>query len=157
MIVDEDRITINSQLIVSLAKQALTNTERLSVKSWYGKMPREVYREEFGVVKISMPRQSGHTTAALQLLVEHPGSLAFIMQRRTKDDMLRMLGRYTTDWEVINRVERSIVPISDNALKNVKPLEYRPFIIFDQATSIREDVFEEIKNSYNAGIVVELQ
>jgi len=157
MILDEDRITVNSQLIVALAKQALANTTRLTVKSWHKSMPREVYREEFGVVKISMPRRSGHTTAALQLLVEHPGSLVFVMQIRTKDDMLRMLRQYTTDIEVNDRVKDSIVPITDNALKNVNPLEYRPFIIFDRATSIREDVFDEIKNSYNAGIVVELQ
>jgi len=157
MIVDEDRITVNSQLIVSLANQALDNTTRLSITNWYKKMPSDHYRKEFGTVKISMPRRSGHTTAALQLLVEHPDSICFVSKHDQKLGMTRMLHDYTSDRKIINRVCNAIITVNDNSLKQIKVVKSRPFVIFDQTDMIREDVFEYLKEGYNAKIVVELQ
>lgn len=161
MIIVDDEATVNSQIIVTLAKQALKNLNAPSIRNLKQNCPGDDFRLEFGTVKISLPRRSGHTTAALQLLFEHPGSLIFVYTTAMKINMQDMITEYMSDLDIRKRVaDNIIVATSDLALKNIKPLlgGKRPFIIFDQTAMFREDVFNGIKNMFSGALViVELQ
>jgi len=153
---DTKCIKRNSELIVQLAEQALENLSTPQLKHERKHMDDHGFRKEFGTVKISLPRQSGHTTAALQLLNDHPTSLCFVLRQEYKNEMLNLLYEYTSNPETHERIKSSIVVLTEGALLHVRPVEDRPFIIFDQTSMIRQDIYEHIKEAFVAGVIIEL-
>jgi len=158
MIVDEHMVNINSQLLVDMCTQSLKNLKAPNVISLQRNMPHQMFREEFGTVRIMMPRRSGHTTAALQLIVEYPDSLLFVRQTSHKDSLRHLIREYTSNVAVRRRVDESVIALSDSALKDIRPIDTRPFVIFDQRSLFRNNqVAECIAAFQSAQIVVELQ
>lgn len=157
MIVDHTTAEINSELIVTMAKMAFRNLDSPVVKSQIRYMSHDAFRRQFGTVKISLPRQQGHTTAALQLLYEYPNSLLFVPKHARKEDCIKLLRHYTSNAETLQRLSDAIVVPSENGMLNIKPKE-RDFAIFDQAYSFSPKVFQMVDGqTYGARVVVELQ
>jgi len=156
MIVDDTAAKVNSQLIVDLCMQALENLKAPQIVSMKRNMPRRAFREDFGTVRIFLPRRSGHSTAALQLLCEHPDALLFVTKHSRKDDMQNMIRDYTSNQALRDRINNAIVPLSPNALTNLKPVEYRSFVIFDGQPDTHFNVYAMFKETVSVGIVVEL-
>jgi len=64
--------------IVEIVKLSYGNLSLPEVRQYKENMIPERFQQEFGTVKISLQRQVGHTTAALQLLNAFPNSLVFV-------------------------------------------------------------------------------
>ena len=150
---DPKKAQVDSQLIVTLAKQALSNIA-IYEPYWH---TSERFREEFGTVCISMPRQSGHSTAALQLLYEYPTSLLYVPNSSARDYIIRQLAEYTQDEEVHRRVQKATSVISSRALAEIQNIGERPFIIFDQFNRMQTKVIDAVVSTSNAKIIVKLQ
>jgi len=136
----------------------LHNIDAPHTKSFKDHYTNDTFRHEFGTVKISLPRRSGHTTAALQLLYEYSDSLLFVRKGSVKYNIENMARKLISDQVVLrDLVSRIIIP-SENILKNIRPVHDRSFIIFDQADLFQQGYLEKIKMSlWSAKIVVELQ
>lgn len=149
---------VNSQLIVDLAKQALTNVRSADIKELKDSYPHCAFRDRFGRVKISLPRGSGHTTAALQLLYEFSDALLFVSKSSRKAHCQHLLHEYVADAAVRKRIEDAILYTTGTDLISIRPIEDRSFIIIDQAYEFTRDTINLIDQmvGYNAGIFVEL-
>jgi hypothetical protein len=145
--------SIDSEIIVTLAKQALHNvkwyTHHYQAYDFYGCI------KEFATVKISLPRYSGSTTAALQLMYEYPDSLCFVPSGMSKDYMHQLLATYTDDIAVSDRIKKNTLIMGHDSLVQIKPMD-RTFIIIDQASYVREEELHRIHNAVSAKIIVEL-
>lgn len=150
---DPWKVQADSQLIVTLAKQALNNIA-IYEPYWHSS---DRFREEFGTVAISMPRQSGHSTAALQLMYEYPTSLLFVPSTSARDYIIRQLAEYTQDEDVHQRLQQATSVVSSRSLAEIQNIGERPFIIFDQYQRMQTKVIEAVVNSSNAKIIVKLQ
>ena len=64
--------------IVEIVKLSYDNLSSPDILRHKDNMSPEQFREEFRTVKISLQRQTGHTTAAVRLLNHFPNSLVFI-------------------------------------------------------------------------------
>ena len=149
---DPNQLEHSSELIATLAKHALNNL-KIQQRYW-GNSNR--YREEFGTIKISMPRQSGHSTAALQLLYEYPDSLLFVHSGSARDFMRKQIRALTDDIEVHNRMDDHIKMPYRDELVNIKPVHDRAFIIFDEVLSHHAEAVKEAKVCVDAKIILEL-
>lgn len=156
MILDQNKPNIDSQLIVTLAKQALNNLH-IFQQGKFGYGQYRDFADEFCTVKISLPRQSGHSTAALQLMYEYPGSLLFVPSGIVAGNMRHLLNAYTDDAEVLVRIDANIMVPGSTALDKIRPVTDRPFIILDQVSIMREDWIKAIKGSLQSKIILELQ
>lgn len=74
----EHKIERDSQLIVDMANMALRNYHKYMNMGFTNTMDRRDVIREFCTVNIHLPRQSGHSTAGLQLLYEHDDALMFM-------------------------------------------------------------------------------
>lgn len=158
MILDKNELTINSEMIVYLAEQALHNLDKPVVRRFKQDSPYNTFRHQFGTVKIRLPRRSGHSTAALQLLYKHPGSLLFVHNMERKYALEKLILEYTSNEETIEYVKNSIVVPFKNALLRIRPVKDRPFLILDQSNEFPDEVREgALENFRDTGIVVELQ
>ena len=153
VLTDPKQVRVNSELIVTLAKQALNNIA-IYEPYWH---TSERFREEFGTVTIAMPRQSGHSIAALQLLYEYPTSLLYVPNSSARDYIIRQLAEYTHDEEVHRRVQKATSVISSRALAEVQNIDERPFIIFDQYHRMQTKIIDAVVSTSNAKIIVKLQ
>ena len=155
MIIHNDNApTINSQLIVSLAKQAQKNLKYY--RKIFANYTSSEFRKEFGTVQISMPRHSGHSTAALQIMFEYPDPLLFVSDSSSRDCSRSALADYTTDAEVRNRITRNtLIPTSHNMIQ-IKSVQNRAFIIIDDARR-QPDTIKSISESFTADIILLLQ
>lgn len=148
-------VDIDSEIIVTLAKQALHNLPFR--KKYFDAYHYNEFQREFATVRIGLPRQSGHSTAALQLLYEYPDSLIFLPGGTSRDYMRSQLKQWVDDLFVFNRMVKNIKVLHQAALEDIKPVSDRPFIIFDEMSSHRAQGINEVKASLNAKIILELQ
>jgi len=103
-----------------------------------------------------MPRQSGHTTAALQLMYEYPDSLLFVHSQSAKHHIRCLRKEYIDNPEVHRRIEENTMVPSHQAFSRIRPAWTRPFVIVDQASAMREEQMNQILESLQASIVLEL-
>lgn len=150
---DEYKASSSSEIIVTLAKHALDN---LKWNRRHNLGPTN-FREEFGTVKIALPRQSGHSTAALQLMYEYPDSLLFVPNHPARDYSRQLLGQYTDDHEVHERICKNIIVPQHASVIQLPVRLNRPFIIFDEAAAMQPEMIHRVLNSLNASIILELQ
>lgn len=156
--ITNDKLKHNSQLIVELAESALHNLRTDEIHRYKHNMGEAHFRDQFRTVRLHLPRRSGHTTAALQLVVNHPGSLLFVERETAKMDALRMLREYTDNSDVIEQAGTCIVPIyNPNRILALRPQPHRDFIVFDQTNEFKQESVEAIIRTLNAEIVVILQ
>ena len=156
MILDTDKPDIDSQLIVTLAKQALNNVTCFEKFDLHG-ISSPGFREEFCTVRIGLPRQSGHSTAALQLMYEYPDSLLFLHSGNARAYARQMLSKYTDDTDVQQRIEANmIVAGAGIPLHEIRPVNDRPFIILDQVSLMKLAWVAAIKGSITSKIILEL-
>lgn len=145
---------VDSELIVTLAKQALNNLPY--VQHYCDTNDEAKFRREFGTVKIAMPRQSGHSTAALQLMYEYPDSLLFVPSGGTKHHIRCLRNEYIIDPDVHRRIEQNTMVPSDQAFARIQQAWSRPFVIVDQASMMRKECMDHIVGSLQASIILEL-
>jgi len=93
---------------VHLITQLVINAyHRLSSVDQYKKqMAALQFRKEFGTVKISLPRGTGHTTAAYQLLERFKDSILIV---ESFQHLIKLLPRREDDYHKININNRIIV------------------------------------------------
>lgn len=115
-----------------------------------------MFREEFGTVNIAMPRQSGHSTAALQLMYEYPDSVLFVPNGSSLECMRGLLRNYTDDTDIQRRINKNTMVPSGQAMANLKPVWARSFVIIDQATRMNSDAIHHVVTSLQASIVLKL-
>ena len=154
-IVTSETHQIDSQLIVTLAKQALNNLPYYERSQKMFGMNSIEFRKEFKTVKIGMPRQSGHSTAALQLLFEYPDAVCFVPSGSSCQYMNTLLKNYTDDETIRRRINKNIMVPNGKAMKNLK-LQKRSFIILDKSPAMSAEAIERIVSVMPASIVLEL-
>ena len=159
MIVTKDQASINSTLIVSLAKQALNNLPYYEKhrRQFFGSTGEDLFRQEYGTVKIGLPRQSGHSTAALQLMYEYPGSLLFVHDHSARDYMRNHLRQYTDDPDTRARINMDTLIPDQRLITQVPHQASRAFIILDQVSMMSPPAIAIIKEAFAADIILELQ
>jgi len=164
-VVTDWRRRINSEPIVSFAKQALYNLPYYM--GWYETIGKEKFYHEFREIKIKLPRRSGHSTAALQLLYEYPDALCFVRGFAVRDMFRSLLRENTSDGETLQRIDKQVKVIDfteplDNLMvrrimSNVTHNEKRrSFIIFDQASELEIRTKETIIDNFPSEITLEL-
>jgi len=141
---------------VSLAKQALHNLPHFQESQSHFGLNDIEFRREFGTVKIAMPRQSGHSTAALQLMYEYPDAICFVPNGSVRNFTCRLLRDYTDDKEVLNRIDANIMVPGESTMARIRPQWERSFIIIDQALQMRKESTDLIVASLQASIILEL-
>jgi len=156
MITDSTRPAIDSQIIVTLAKQALNNLPYYQTTQGHFGLSENAFNKEFGTVKIAMPRQSGHSTAALQLMYEYPDALCFVHSGSSANYMRMLLKDYTVESEVLRRIKKNIIVPSPPAINRIKPGGKRSFVILDQTSRIPKEMHDMVISSLRASIVLEL-
>jgi hypothetical protein len=160
-VLDGSEPSRSSETIVNIAKIALGNLSHF--EHYRGGIDHTKFSEEFSLVKIHLPRQSGHSTAALQLLYEYPRSLCVVPNHQSKENMMRMLQEYTQDTMVLRRVEESICIVMPNPYKDAyvqrRPPEIctREFLIFEQSKDLTENAKMKAREKWAAKIILELQ
>ncbi len=152
MITDKNRLQIDSELIVALAKQALHNLPHYDN---YNSIDN--FRTEFGIVKIGLPRQSGHTTAALQLVYAYPNSLLFVPNESSRLCTKNLLQQFTDDHQVNNTINAATHVLCSRTILNIKPCHGREFLIFDGVSRMPRADIQRTTEEFNATIILELQ
>lgn len=160
------------QHILDLVQFAYDNLDDPRVRDWKQNMSPWAFRQEFGLVKIKMPRQAGHTAAAVTLLGRYPGSLLFVPRGDDRQRIIREYRHYFIDEEILYRRDdhkqmmagRSsnledfiFVPRDDDKLKRLRPNK-PPLIIIDRADTFDFLQKEGIMSIFeNARLIVELE
>lgn len=153
IVTDPKYLKRNSEIVVDLAKQAMVNLSHYSNQNYE---PAH-FVEEFRTVRLHLPRQSGHTTAALQLMYEYPDSLLFVPDSSTREYTRSMLRNYTDDHAVRTRIDQNTFIPRSTILRNLRPVVNRPFLILDGASRMTTETKNEIIADFHAKIIVELQ
>lgn len=154
MITAKNQIQIDSELIVTLAKQALNNLPH--VQHYCDQNDERQFRKEFGTVKIAMPRQSGHSTAALQLMYEYPDALCFVHSGSAKQYIRHLMKDYISDQDVIRRITANIMVPDQRRMLDIRPVWTRSFVIMDQCSMISNEMQDYIRESLQRSILLEL-
>lgn len=69
---------IDTHLINSLVALAYNNLKEENVVYYKKVMDPQLFRQEFGTVRIQLPRGLGHTTEGVNLLMGYPGSVMVV-------------------------------------------------------------------------------
>jgi hypothetical protein len=155
-VIPENKINFSSELIVQLARNAFDNAPELA--HWKKQLINEgQFRDEFQTVKITLPRQAGHTIAALQLMYEYPGSLLFVPNGSARLDAIAQIKHLSENREIIKEVENNTLVPSHSGLIQIKARLARPFVIFDQSSAMSSNTKLMIKDTFNAQVFLELQ
>lgn len=155
-----DPLSKSTPLIVQMCEQALANVNSARVQNWKSNMyDRYDFEREFSTVKLMLPRQQGHTTAAMQLVANHPGSMMFVMQHDMKRDI-----EYKFRELIYDPIKAQLACDSVLTLQEIKNNKfsirrgcYHPFMIFDGVSRMNKAYITEAKTLVNADIYVELQ
>jgi hypothetical protein len=80
----------------------------------------EKYLYEFATLKIKGPRQTGHTTAALQLICHHPDAVLLAISNRRVRELQEVIRHWVLDKQVASEIASRILPIySSDRLKQL--------------------------------------
>ena len=116
---------------------------------------------EHGTVKIHLPRQQGHTTAAMELIAKYPGSIMFVPRHNIKQDIENKFKEYIIDPNDAQKACKSVLTLDaikdDRLLYLMRQGAPRPFTIFDGVSRMNEALITEAKFKFGADIFVELQ
>ena len=153
MIIDHDEIERDSQLIVDMVNIAYRNVSN----GVYDKFAGGNHIEEFCTVKVWLPRSSGHTTAALQLMVEHEDAVLVVPRANMKDLCKRTLYELIPS-EFVPAVTRRIY--TADVLEALIPIPSpASILIFDNSTFMRkaDETADEACQKFRPSLVVKLQ
>lgn len=155
-----DPLSKSTPLIVQMCELALANVKSARVQEWKATYyTSDDFEREFSTVKVALPRQQGHTTAAMELVAKHPGSIMFVLQHDMKRDIEYKFREYIFDTEKSQRACGSVLTlqaIKDNRNHMLRK-NYRPFLIFDGVSRMNTAYITEAKTLFPADVYVELQ
>lgn len=137
-------LTINIIDMVDSCYQDVIHSQH--TKQYKKAMSPIQFAYEFGMLSISPPRRTGVTTAAVSLmrLAKYRGSILIVPKQTMRSDYRSLFVR-SGEEKLFN--ERVFALDSDYGITKIARLGYaperHPLVIFDEATRIKESLFDE--------------
>jgi len=148
--------------IALMIADAYKNTKSLEVTRFKTNISPDQYRQEFGSLQYAGPRQTGHTTAALQVLAQAPMAIMFVHKTVDRYYLPDLIKRSSPDIndrsidDILNRVY--VLGSSEHRRKARTITTDDSIVIFDTKAMMNSEEMKQMVSTLPAvRLIVTLQ